>query len=126
MSFPNAFAKYAAELSEACGAPFYDATAVFPGVPVKDAGGSIVTPANNVTIAIKAQADAATDGVKREDGFVEGDIVLIILRDGLSRVIDTTCKVVMTTGPYPGKWSIKTVKIDPAGIGYECRGRLCP
>jgi hypothetical protein len=125
VSFPNAFAKFAAELSQACGAPFHDATAVFPGVPIVSKGGSIVTPATNVTIAIKAQADAATDGMKREDGFVEGDIALIILRDGLSRVIDTTCSVVMTAGPYPGKWSLKTVKTDPAGIGYECRGRLC-
>jgi hypothetical protein len=115
----TAFAGLAERMSAAVGAPFHDAVARWPGVPVFDSGGSITTPGTSTTLAVKAQVDNATDSMRRDAQFVEGDVRLLIL----STAIDVNCRVEVMGGPYAGTWSIESVSRDPAGIGTECRGR---
>ena len=48
--FDAAFASIAAGFADRFGAPFVDAVAWWPGTPVKDAGGSIISPGTPVDI----------------------------------------------------------------------------
>ena len=121
--FDTLFAGLASDFAEQFGAPFMDASAVWPGTPVKDAGGSIVTPGTPVSLPCKAQFDAATQAMRETEGFLETDVRILVLAATLDAVLDTKAKVVVATGQYAGSWALLSCQRDPAGIGYECRGR---
>jgi hypothetical protein len=119
MNFAGAFAGFAAAFPGV----WIDAEAQWSGDPALDDGGSIVTPGTPQTIACKVQFDAVTEAMRRDADFKEKDMRLLILRDGLARVIDTQARVIVDAGDNAGTWSLRSVVSDPAGIGYECRGR---
>ena len=114
------FAAFASQIAGATGAPFHPAMARWPGEPVYDDGGSITTPGTPVNVGCKVQVDPATDSMRRDAQFVQGDVRLIIIE---AAAIDTNCRVEVLSGPHVGIWSVEAVTRDPAGIGYECRGR---
>lgn len=119
--FDAAFASIAAGFSERFGGPFVEATAWWPGTPVKDSGGSIVTPGTPVSLSVKAQFDAPTLAMRQAEGFMEQDArVLVLAFDG---TLDADAQIRVASGVNAGNWSLVTVTRDPAGVGYECRAR---
>ena len=107
--------------AERFGAPFIDAVAWWPGTPVKDAGGSIISPGTPVEVACKAQFDAPTVAMRQAEGFTEQDARILVLDfDG---TLDDEAEIRVASGDNAGQWRLLTVTRDPAGVGYECRAR---
>lgn len=117
------FANLAVGFSGTFGGPFIDATATWPGTPIKDAGGSIVMPGTPVSLACKAQFDVATQAMRQAEGFISTDVRVLVLSATLAGTLDEAARIVVPSGPYGGTWALLSVVRDPAGIGWECRGR---
>jgi hypothetical protein len=111
----NAFAGFARAISSAMGGPYQEATLERRAAPQFDDGGSIIAPGALETSACLVQIDDLTRDMRADADFVEGDVRLIILADGLEFVPNTDSKV--------AGYSIRSVSSDPMGIGYVCRGR---
>jgi len=118
--FDQVFANMAAAFTGE-GGPFFDATANWPGEPVYDSGGSIVSPGAPVQYPCRAQFDAATQTMRASPGFLENDVRLLVL--SLDAPLNTDAKIIASAGPYAGTWALMTCTRDPVGIGYECRAR---
>lgn len=121
--FAQTFANLATGFAEQFGGPFADAVATWQGAAVKDAGGSIITPATASSYNCKAQFDAATHSMRQAEGFLEDDVRIIVLSATLNRTLDSEAVISVAAGQYAGTWSLLSCTRDPAGIGYECRGR---
>ena len=115
--FSNLATGFAAQF----GAPFGDAVATWPGTATFDSGGSITAAGTPVSLACKAQFDAPTQAMRAAEGFMETDARIIVL--AFSATLDTKARIVVATGANAGTWELMSVVRDPAGIGYECRGR---
>lgn len=87
------------------------------GDPIYE-GSKIVGYAGGDT-PIKVQTDAAGDAVKRDQGFAEGDVALIILAQGVPPV---TSDHAVTDG-YGDRYSIERAERDAAASHWVCRGR---
>ena len=120
------FANLAAGFSEQFGAPFHKATAVWPGTPAYDDGGSIATPGTPVSKACKVQVSAPTEAMRRDAGFVATDMRLLVLAASLDGVLDAGARIVIPAGIHAGSWELHSVTRDAAGIGWSCRGRRVP
>ncbi|TKD50218.1 hypothetical protein [Sphingomonas baiyangensis] len=107
-------------LSARYGGPYHAATASWPGTPVMDAGGSIVTPGTPVTSDCSAQVDAATEAMRQAEGYAEGDARILVL--GLE-ALDTDARLTIAAGPHAGTWTLQSVELDPIAVGWVCRGR---
>lgn len=118
------FAGLAQGFSEQFGAPYHGAVARWPGVPVVDDGGSIVTPAAPVQKTCKAQVSAPTQAMRTDADFRQTDMALHVLAASLDGTLDTDAKIVIATGPHAGTWELRSVAKDAAAIGFSCRGRL--
>lgn len=117
------FANLATGFAQTFGAPFIDAAATWPGAPTYDTGGSITTPGTPVSLTCKAQFDAPTQVMRLAEGFLETDARILVLAGSLSGTLDAAAKIVVASGANAGTWALLSVTRDPAGIGYECRGR---
>ena len=115
------FANLATGFAAQFGAPFGDATATWPGTATLDAGGSITAAGTPASYACKAQFDAPTQAMRAAEGFMETDARVIVL--AFAATLDTKARIVVATGANAGTWELLSVVRDPAGIGYECRGR---
>lgn len=122
--FDQIFANLATGFSEAFGGPYIDATASWPGTPVYDDGGSIVTPGTPVNLPCKVQFDAATTAMRQAEGFQQTDVRILVLGASLAATLTTEASIVVADGPRAGTWSLLSVERDPVGIGWECAGRL--
>lgn len=67
---------------------------------------------------VKVQIDAATQAMRTTEGFVDGDVRILMLAHGVPAP-DTDCEV----GAGGGRYMVATVATDPAGSYYELRGR---
>lgn len=123
MSLAETFAGIAAGFAAAVGGPFEDVTVRWPGIPTRDAGGSITSPATPVAKTCKAQFDIVTEAMRTDPAFLEKDVRILVLAATLDGMLDTSVKVVVATGPNAGTWSIETCNRDSVGIGWECRAR---
>ena len=117
------YADLALAFSEQFGAPFGPAVAVWPGTATYDAGGSITAPGTPISLPCKAQFDAPTQAMRQAEGFLETDARIIVLAASLAATLDQSAQIDVASGPNAGSWALLTVTRDPAGIGYECRGR---
>ena len=115
--FSNLATGFAAQF----GAPFGDATATWPGTATLDAGGSITSAGTPVSLACKAQFDAPTQAMRAAEGFMETDARIIVL--AFAATLDTRARITVASGANAGTWELLSVTRDPAGIGYEARGR---
>ena len=115
------FANLATGFAAQFGAPFGDAVATWPGTATFDSGGSITAAGTPVSLACKAQFDAPSQAMRAAEGFVETDARIIVL--AFSATLDTRARIVVATGANAGTWELLSVVRDPAGIGYEARGR---
>lgn len=117
------FAGQFAALATAVGAPFYDATAKWPGTATYDSGGSITAPGTPVEKPCRAQFDSATQAMRATEGFLETDVRILVLAASIDGVLDTEAKIVVASGEYAGTWALLSCQRDPASVGFECRGR---
>jgi len=115
--FSNLATGFAAQF----GAPFEDVSATWPGTATFDTGGSITAAGTPVSLACKAQFDAPSQAMRATEGFMETDARIIVL--AFSATLDTKARIVVASGANAGTWELLSVVRDPAGIGYECRGR---
>lgn len=69
--------------------------------------------------AVKVQIDQATYQMQGADGFIEGDVRILMLAHGVAAP-DTDCEI----GAGGKRYMIESVAIDSAGSYYELRGRL--
>lgn len=107
------------------GGPFHDAEAVWPGTPTYDSGGSITVAADSVRADCQVQIDVATEAMRADAGFIATDMRLLVLTASLDGTLDTTARIEVSAGPYAGTaWTLHSATRDPAGIGWEARGRL--
>ena len=115
------FANLATGFAAQFGAPFEDASATWPGSATFDAGGSITSAGTPASHTCKAQFDAPTQAMRAAEGFMETDARLIVL--AFAATLDTRARITVASGANAGTWELLSVVRDPAGIGYECRGR---
>jgi hypothetical protein len=115
------FANLATGFAAQFGAPFENATATWAGTATLDAGGSITSAGTPVSLACKAQFDAPSQAMRAAEGFMETDARVIVLAFAAS--LDTKARITVASGANAGTWELLSVVRDPAGIGYECRGR---
>lgn len=118
--FDQAFSRIATGFAGIAGGPFTDATVTWPGTPTMDAGGSITSAGTPVVKTCKAQIDAATQAMRLAEGFLETDVRILVLVASLDGTLDTQAKVTRAGVTY----SLLSCTLDPAGVGYECRGRV--
>lgn len=124
MNLPNAFSRMALKIGQAVGAPFHDGLAKWPGVPVKDQGGSIIEAGETEEHSCKVQIDSTTELMRSDGNYRDGDVRMIILADGLARQLDGDAQIKVLSGVYADtEWMISSIERDPAGIGYICKGR---
>ena len=102
---------------------FYDSEARWPGVPVTDDGGSIVSPGVPVAFPCSCQVDIVTEAMRSEAGYRDKDVRLIVLAAGMARGLDTDATVDVQAGPSAGAYSVQSASLDPIGSHYDCRGR---
>ncbi len=124
--FDQVFSDLAVGFSDAFGAPYVDATAVWKGTPVKDDGGSITEPGTPVTKTCKAQVSAPTEAMRADIGFLQTDMRLHVLSATLDGTLDTQADIVIASGKHAGTWDLQNATLDTAGIGWTCRGRKLP
>jgi hypothetical protein len=121
--FSDVFANLATGFAEQFGAPYIEATATWPGEATFDAGGSILSSGAPVSKACHCQFDAATQAMRQAEGFTETDVRVLVLAASLDGRLDNEARIVVASGEYAGTWALLSCVRDPAGIGYECRGR---
>lgn len=68
--------------------------------------------------AVKVQVDQATQSMRQAEGFVEGDVRILMLAHGVAEVT-SDCEVAVGGTRY----MIEYVGTDPAGSYWEVRGR---
>lgn len=131
MDLPRAFAGMANMVTAAFGAPFHDGFIVTQTNPVYDDGGSIVTPGGVDKAPCRVQIDDATEYMRTNEGFADGEVVFVILAasigigslTGQPPAITTDAVVSIPSGPRAGTWQVATLGRDPAGIGWSGKGR---
>lgn len=121
--FDAAFASIAADISAAFDGPFHASVARWPGTPVYDNGGSIVTPGTPIAIPCLCQVDSIADAMRADAGFIQGDVRLLVLTASLAGTLDTAATVEVQAGPGSGTYSVQSVVSDPLGVSWDCRGR---
>ncbi len=119
--YAAAFAQIAAGFTGEDG-PFFPAAVVSETAPVVDDGGSIVTPGVPSERTCSAQVDVVTEAMRREPGFADKDVRLLLI--GLSGTLDTFARVEVRAGPSAGTYSVQSVSRDPVSVGFDCRARV--
>lgn len=121
MNLPAAFAGLATAFAEKLGAPFHNAVLHYPGTPTYDAGGSIVSPGTPSQVSCRVQVDVVTEDMRLDADFLARDVRLLILGPTL---LTTEPELAVSAGPFSGqRYSLRSASRDPAGIGWEARGR---
>lgn len=119
----SAFGDIALAFSDVFGGPYHSAEAVWPGMAVKDAGGSIVTPGEAIRKPCQAQFDNATQDMRSAPDFLQTDVSILVLASSLDGPLDTNARIEVAAGDYAGTWTLLSCGRDPGGIGFVCRGR---
>ncbi|KQX18417.1 MULTISPECIES: hypothetical protein [unclassified Sphingomonas] len=87
--------------------------------PIYDGEGNITGYAGGDPIAIKCQIDAASWAMRQSEGFVDGDMRIIVLTAGLASTITTEQRITVSGAT----WLIQSVELDAAASHYVLRGR---
>ncbi len=124
MTIADAIANIALGISGALGVGYHDAVVHWPGTPTYDGGGSIAAPGTSVSISCSVQVDSVTERMRQTPGYTEKDMALFILAATLDGEMDTDGRVEVLEGPHTGIWAVDMADRDPAGVYWQCRGRL--
>jgi len=90
------------------------------GNPIYAPGGAITGYDGGGDVPIKVQTDETGEAVRRDAGFAEGDVALIVLAHGKPSV---TSDHEITDG-YGQRYSIQRAGLDAARSHWLCRGRV--
>lgn len=123
LNLAKVFAERAALISAKFGGPYYDAIVHSPGEPVYDNGGSIATPGTATQATCQAQVDSVTQDMRAVEGFIEGDVRILVLTITITGEITTDDQIEILGGANVGWWLVQSVTRDAMGIYYELRGR---
>lgn len=88
------------------------------GDPIYDDATGEIIGYEGADMPCKCQVDAATDAMRRAQGFAEGDVRLIVLAQGLPEL--TSDHEVTVQGV---RYRLQSVERDPALSHWVCRGR---
>ena len=88
--------------------------------PVYDDEANITGYSSAAAIPCKVQRDKATYAMRQAEGYSEGDVMLIVLAEGLSVEIPTDYRISDGQGI---KWMVQSAELDAAGSHWICRGR---
>jgi hypothetical protein len=122
VNFAETIASFAQSFTAAGLGAFHDAIARWPGTPVMS-GGSIVTPGTPIEKPCSVQIDAATAAMRAADGFIDGDVRMLVLSASLEGALDNEATIEVLAGPNAGSWMVASVARDPMGVCWEARGR---
>lgn len=103
--------------------PFRPGKLRWPGTPVLDEGGSIVSPGTPEEYDCSVQIDLCTEAMRLEAGYTDKDVRLLVLAPDLGRAVDTDATVEVLSGPHVETWSIQSQAKDVMGFAYDGRGR---
>ncbi len=123
MSLADAFAQIGAAISAAFMGPFHPARVIDETPPVRDDGGSIVTPGQTIYRDCQCQIDSATQRMREAGGYIDTDVAFIILASTLEGGLGTKANIEVTEGPHMGLWSVSLIERDTVGAGWIGRGR---
>ncbi|MES3042670.1 hypothetical protein [Sphingomonas faeni] len=123
MSIPEAFAGVAVAFSAAGLGPYHASIARWPGTPIYDDGGSILTPGTPIARPCMCQVDAVDEKMRAQDGYVDKDVALLVLVATLAGALNTNATIEVTAGPNAGSYSVQSVSKDSMGSHWLCRGR---
>ncbi|WP_375248306.1 hypothetical protein [Sphingomonas sp.] len=116
------FASIAARVSAAFGAPYYAGFVVVPGAGGGYDSDGMFQPGGAPTrIACKVQVNDATDFMRSNEGYTDGDVSLLVIDTTATVNTDTTVEI--TGGPRAGAWMVASVTRDPAAIGWRVKAR---
>lgn len=118
------FAGIARAVSDRFDGPYHQAVLTWPGTPVTDDGGSIITPGTPVEFPCSAQIDVVTEAMRLEAGYTDKDVRLLILAPGLGRAVDSDATLTVTSGPHVGTYSIAGASYDTLAFAFDGRGRV--
>lgn len=111
----------------AFGGLYLNATLYGGGRYIYDGAGNIIGYDEGEQVC-KAQVDAV-DWAMRQEGYVDGDVKIIILSQGLSRPVNADHQIAVQAdrfaiegGGYQ-RWSLSGIAMDAAGSHFVCRGR---
>jgi len=99
-------------------AVYLDGTLYRPSSSADDGKGGGMASGFDSGIPVKVQIDAASQAMRSADGYVEGDVRILMLAHGVATP-DTDCEI----GAGGARYMIASVATDPAGSYYELRGR---
>lgn len=107
--------------SSAVGGGWWAASHIVETAATYDSGGSITTPGTASESECLAQVDLATQAMRLDTDFQETDVRLLVMGAAFLSIND---RVEMAAGPKTGTiYVLRSVLRDPAGVGWECRGR---
>ncbi|MGL4640522.1 MAG: hypothetical protein ACRCVX_12440 [Shewanella sp.] len=87
--------------------------------PIYDTEGNITGYAGGDNVPIKVQTDAASYAMRQQEGFAEGDAMLIVLGQGIG---DVTTDHEVVDG-YGVRWKVQSADQDAARSHWVLRGR---
>lgn len=106
------------------GGPFVGAKITSPGTPVRDDGGSALPGTGTPTErTCSVQVDVCTEAMRASEGYRDRDVRILVLAGTIDGAVTTSQKVVILSGEHAGTWSIESADRDPAGLGWDLRGR---
>ena len=87
--------------------------------PIYNSQGDIVGYGGGTSLPIRCQIDAATYAMQQAEGYVEGDVRIIVLSAGLAVPITTDHRITAKGQ----SWLIQSVERDAGASHWICRGR---
>ena len=100
---------------------WWDAMHIVETAATYDSGGSIVAAGTASEVECLAQVDVATQAMRLDADFQETDVRLLVM--GVT-YLNIGERVEMAAGPNNGTvYVLRSAVRDPAGVGWECRGR---
>lgn len=87
--------------------------------PIYDNEGNIIGYGGGVDIPCRAQVDAASWAMRQSEGYVDGDVRIIVLTAGLGISITADHQITV----QGKRWMIAQPELDAAGSHWVLRGR---
>jgi hypothetical protein len=124
LNLPSVFLGLANRVSAGFGAPFYDGLILGEATPGYTNDDGIWVPGTDGTPRpCRVQLDDATEFMKTNEGFADGEVQFVILTASLDGGLDTSATVTIPAGPRAGTWLVSDISIDPANIGFVGKGK---
>ena len=120
MDLLGALTDIAQAFSEGADGPFVDGVVISALTnPIYDGEGRITGYDGASNRWCRVQIDAATDAMRRAEGYNDGDVALIVLARSVPGGLTTDHRI----WAKDETWMLASVTLDTLGSHYVCRGR---